>query len=343
MVGLRQQARTNTVMKKPLPVRIAGTGAYVPEDVLDNDHFARYLETSDEWIVTRTGIRERRRAPQDEATSHLATRAARVAIENAGVRPGDVDAIVLATATGDRQFPATASYVQHALGCRPIPAFDVGAACAGFLYATTVGAGLLSSGMYKTVLVIGAETLTRFADPEDRTVVILLGDAAGAAVLTRSHNPEQGILHCELGCDGEKAEYIWVPAGGSRLPSSTMTVAERLHYMRMRGRDVFKFAVLKMADLIDRAMAEAGIESSDIKLMIPHQSNLRIIESMRERLGLPSEKIAINIHRYGNTSAASIPMALDDARRSGRLQPGDLILMLAVGAGLTWGAMVVRL
>lgn len=330
-------------MTQRMPVRIAGTGAYVPEEVLDNEHFARYLDTSDEWIVTRTGIRERRRAPQGEATSHLATRAAAAAIEDAGLTPNDIDAIVLATATGDRQFPATATYVQHALGCRVVPAFDVGAACAGFLYATTVGAGLLASGLYKTVLVIGAETLTRFADPQDRTIVVLLGDAAGAAVLSRAHNPEQGILHCELGCDGEKAEYIWVPAGGSRLPSSTMTVAERLHYMRMRGRDVFKFAVLKMADLIDRALETTGIEASDIKLVIPHQSNLRIIESMRQRLGLPSEKIAINIHRYGNTSAASIPMAIDDARRSGRLQPGDLILMLAVGAGLTWGAMIVRL
>lgn len=330
-------------MTQRLPVRIAGTGAYVPEEVLNNEHFARYLDTSDEWIVTRTGIRERRRAAQGEATSHLATRAALNAIENAGLTPGDIDAIVVATATGDRQFPATATYVQNALGCRTIPAFDVGAACAGFLYATTVGVSLLASGLYKTVLVIGAETLTRFADPQDRTVAVLLGDAAGAAVLCRAHNPEQGILHCELGCDGDKAEYIWVPAGGSRVPSSTMTVAERLHYMRMRGRDVFKFAVLKMEDLIDRALQAAGIEASDIKLFIPHQSNLRIIESMRERLGLPSEKVAININRFGNTSAASIPMALDDARRTGRVQSGDLILMLAVGAGLTWGAMVVRL
>ncbi len=330
-------------MAQRMPIRIAGTGAYVPEKVLTNEHFSRYLDTTDEWIVTRTGIRERRIAPADEATSHLAIRAGKAAIENAGLEPGDIDAVIIATATGDRQFPATATYVQHGIGCRLVPAFDIAGACAGFLYATAVGAGFISSGMYKNVLVIGAETLSRFADPQDRSIVILLGDGAGAAVLSRAHNPEQGILYSELGCDGDKAEHIWVPAGGSRLPSSEMTVAERLHFMRMRGRDVFKFAVLKMEELVDRALSAAGLQASDIKLVIPHQSNLRIIESMRERMGLPPEKIAINIHRFGNTSAASIPMAFDDARRSGSLQSGDHVLMLAIGAGLTWGVMVARL
>jgi 3-oxoacyl-[acyl-carrier-protein] synthase-3 len=330
-------------MTKRLPIRIAGTGTYVPEEVLDNQHFINYLDTTDEWIVARTGIRERRRAAKNESTSVLAANAARKAIENAGLTATDIDAIVVATATGDHPFPSTATFVQKAIGARTIPALDVGAACAGFLYATTVASGLLATEAYKNVLVIGAETLTRCVDTEDRSTIVLFGDGAGAAVLCKAHNPEQGILHFELGCDGEKAEYIWIPAGGSKLPASHMTINEKLHFMHLRGREVFKFAVIKMEELIDRGLQETGLTAADIKLMIPHQSNLRIIESMRERMGLPHEKIAINITKYGNTSAASIPMALDEARRNGKLQTGDAILMLAVGAGLTWGSMIVRL
>jgi len=331
-------------MGQRLPLRICGTGAYVPEEVLSNQHFVNYLDTSDEWIVTRTGIRERRRAAPPQSTSTLALEASKRALEDAGMSADDIDVIVCATATGDCQFPATATFVQGALGgSRQIPAFDVGAACAGFLHALLVAGGLLASGVYKTALVVGAETLTRFADPQDRSIVVLLGDAAGAAILTRALNPEQGILHYELGCDGRRTKDIWVPAGGSRLPASTTTVAERLHYMHMRGREVYKFAVTKMVDLIDRALSETGLTPEDLKLVIPHQSNLRIIESVRERLGLSKEKIAVNIHRFGNTSAASIPMALDEARRDGTLESGDLILMLGLGAGLVWGSMVMRL
>lgn len=328
---------------KRLPVRVAGTGAYVPEEVLDNKYFSNYLDTTDEWIVTRTGIRERRRAAKNESTSVLATQAAQKALDNAGMTASDIDAIVVATATGDYPFPSTASLVQRALGARTITALDVGAACAGFLHAVTVASGLLATEAYKNVLVIGAETLTRCVDQEDRSTIVLFGDGAGAAVLCKAHNPEQGILHFELGCDGDKAEYIWIPAGGSKLPASQMTVNEKLHYMHLRGREVFKFAVIKMEELIDRALQETGLTSDDIKLMIPHQSNLRIIESMRERMGLPHEKIALNITKYGNTSAASIPMALDEARRNGKLQTGDATLMLAVGAGLVWGSMIIRL
>jgi 3-oxoacyl-[acyl-carrier-protein] synthase-3 len=315
----------------------------VPEEVLDNQYFSNYLDTNDEWIITRTGIRERRRAAKHESTSVLAANAGRAAIEDAGLTPGDIDAIIVATATGDYPFPSTASLVQKALGTRTITAIDVGAACAGFLHAVTVAAGLLATDAYQTILVIGAETLTRFVDPDDRATVVLFGDGAGAMVLAKSHNPEQGIQYFELGCDGDKSEYIWVPAGGSKLPASPMTVNEKLHYMHLRGREVFKFAVIKMEELIDRALTETGLKAEDIKLMIPHQSNLRIIEAMRERMGLPHEKIALNISRYGNTSAASIPMALDEARRDGKLQAGDAILMLAVGAGLVWGSMIIRL
>jgi 3-oxoacyl-[acyl-carrier-protein] synthase-3 len=273
----------------------------------------------------------------------MAAKAAERALENAGMTAGDIDLIVVATATGDCQFPAAATFVQSLLGCNNTPAFDVGGACAGFLHAMSVASGLITAGMYSNVLVVGAETLTRFQNPDDRTTVILMGDGAGAAVLTRAVNPEQGILHATLGCDGSKTKLIWVPAGGSLLPPSATTVAERLHFMHMRGREVYKFAVTKMAQLIDEALAAVGMTPQDLKLVIPHQSNLRIIESVQQRMGLPMEKFAVNIDRYGNTSAASIPMALDEARRAGKLQEGDCILMLAIGAGLTWAATVIRL
>ncbi len=329
-------------MTERLPIRFCGTGTYVPSEVLTNHHFANYLDTSDEWIVSRTGIRERRRAAPDEWTSTLAEKASRLAIQDAGMSAGDIDVIICATATGDCQFPATATFVQAALGIKDVPAFDVSAACAGFLYAVITAAGLLVTGLYKHVLLIGAETLTRYADPEDRRTVILFGDAAGAAVVSKTGNPEQGVLYCDMGCDGTRAEHIWVPAGGSRLPTSEATVAERLQYMHMRGREVYKFAVKKMQELIDNALTVTGLTPDDLKLVIPHQSNLRIIESVRKRMGLPPEKIAVNIDRYGNTSAASVIMSLDEARRDGTLQTGDLVLMVAIGAGLTWSTMIVR-
>lgn len=326
-----------------LPIQICGTGSYVPDEVVTNDHFAGYLDTSDEWIVTRTGIRERRRAAPNQSTSSLATEASRIALEDAGLSAADLDLIICATATGDCQFPATAAFVQGALGAEGVPAFDINAACAGFIYAAITAAGYLGVGPCKNALVIGAETLTRFADPEDRGTVILFGDAAGAAVLSKAANPGQGILYHDMGCDGSRAEHIWVPAGGSRLPASETTVAERLHYLRMRGREVFKFAVTKMQELIDHALTVTGLTPDDLKLVIPHQSNFRIIESVRKRMGLPPEKIAINIDRFGNSSAASVIMSLDEACRDGTLQPGDLVLLVAIGAGLTWGTMVIRL
>jgi 3-oxoacyl-[acyl-carrier-protein] synthase-3 len=330
-------------MTKRLPFELRGTGAYVPAEVVSNAYFTSYLDTSDEWIVGRTGIRERRRASAQECTSTMAVEASRKALQDARMGITDVDLIVCATATGDCPFPATATFVHGALGAGEIPAFDVSAACAGFLHALVVSAGLLSSGLYRSALVIGAETLTRYADREDRRTAILLGDGAGAAILTRTDPTDRGILHCAMGCDGTRAEYIWVPAGGSRLYTSATTVAERLHYMRMRGREVYKFAVVKMQELIDQALSEVGLTPQDLKLLIPHQSNLRIIESVRERMGLPKEKVAVNIDRYGNTSAASIPMALDEHRRSGFLKAGDIVLLIAIGAGLTWSTAVVRL
>jgi len=330
-------------MNAMLPIQILGTGSYLPAEVIRNDHFTSYLDTSDEWIVTRTGIRERRKAPPSECTSTMAVEASKRALADAGLAVEDIDAIICATSTGDYPFPPTAALIQAGLSAPNVPAFDIAAACAGYIYATYVAAGMLTAGIYRRVLVVGSESLSRYGDPEDRRTVVLFGDAAGAAVLARSADPSRGILHYEMGCDGTKADWIWVPAGGAKLYASATTVAERLHYMRMRGREVYKFAVLKMAELIDRALAAAKITAADLKLMVPHQSNLRIIESVRDRLNLPAEKVAVNIDRCGNTSAASVIMALDEHRRKGTLQAGDFILLIGIGAGLTWGTMVLRL
>jgi 3-oxoacyl-[acyl-carrier-protein] synthase-3 len=330
-------------MSKLLPVRFRGTGRYVPDAVLNNQHFAEYLDTSDEWIMTRTGIRERRQAAPEEWTSTMAEQAARNALEDAGLQPSDLDLIICATATSDCPLPSTAAFIQATLGAEEIPSFDVSAACAGFLYGTATAAGFICSGMYERVLVVGAETLTRAADPQDRTTIVLFGDAAGAAILERSSSAEQGILYYDMGCDGTKAEHIWIPAGGSRLPTSDTTVAERLHYIRMKGREVYKFAVNKLQQLIDNALETTNLTPDDLKLVIPHQSNLRIIESARVRMGLPKDKIAVNIDRFGNTSAASVILSLDEARRDGTLEAGDIVLLVAIGAGLTWSTMIVRL
>ena len=330
-------------MKPRTPIRIAGTGMYLPSGVRTNEHFISYLDTSDEWILSRTGIRERRYAAPDEATSTLAANAARNALKDANLSVADIDVIVCATATGDHQFPSTASFVQGALGAGNTPAFDISAACAGFLYGSIVASGLIGSGLYRRALVIGAEVLTRFADPEDRGTCILFGDAAGAAVLEASDDASRGILYCDMGCDGTRADQIIVPAGGSRLPTTATTTAERLQFLRMKGREVYKFAVVKMQELIDQALEATGLKPDDLKLVIPHQSNLRIIESVRERMGLPREKMVVNIDRYGNTSAASVIMGLHEARQNGALKSGDHVLMVAIGAGLAWGTIIVRM
>lgn len=326
-----------------LPIRFVGSGSYVPEEVITNQHFADYLDTSNEWIVTRSGIRERRRAAPDQFTSTLSTLAARKALDDAGLKATDLDLIICATATGDCPFPATAAFIQAQLEAPQAGAFDISAACAGYLHAMNIAAGFIGAGMYERILVIGAETLSRFLNPQDRGTVVLFGDAAGAAIVTRANRPDQGVLYYEMGCDGTRTDHICVPAGGSRMPASTTTAAENLHTMHMRGREVYKFAVTKMEELIDRALDKTGITPADLKLLIPHQSNLRIIELVRKRMELPEKKVAINIDRFGNTSAASVAMSLDEARRDGTLEEGDLILMIAVGAGLTWSTMVIRL
>lgn len=330
-------------MKLSWPVEIIGSGAAMPAGKLTNEDFVRRMDTSHEWIVQRTGVVERRIAEPHESTLLFATQAGRAALENAGIAATDLDLIICATITPEHPLPSTSCELQAALGCNWIPAFDMAAACSGFVYGATTAAQYIVSGMARTVLVIGAETMSRIADYQDRSTAILFGDGAGAAVLRRSERPGAGILAARLGADGSRGGLIWVPAGGSHEPASLRTVNERLHCMRMKGREVYKFAVTQMQDLIQLTLEDAGVTAADLALLVPHQSNLRIIESMRERMGLPHDKIALNITKFGNTSAASIPMALDEARRNGKLQSGDAILMLAVGAGLTWGSMIVRL
>jgi 3-oxoacyl-[acyl-carrier-protein] synthase-3 len=331
-------------MPKPLGVRIAGTGCAVPSRVLDNEYFTNRLDTTDEWIRERTGIQERRVVGADESTATLAIDAARQALSDSGLSGDDLDMIIVATITGECPFPATACFVQTALTKNEIPAFDLSAACSGYIYALVVATNLLQTGVYKNILIIGSETMSRVTDYEDRASCILFGDGAGATVLTAvADTSGPALLYQRMHTDGSGASMLWVPAGGSRLPASRMTVDERLHYLKMQGREVYKFAVKKMLEMIDVTLTAAGITPDDLAMVIPHQSNRRIIESARQRLGLPPEKMYVNIDRLGNTSAASIPIGLDEVRRTGRVRSGDLVLLVAFGAGLTWASALLRI
>jgi len=329
-------------MKCDWPMVIRGTGSAAPEQILTNDDIAKRVETNDEWIVQRTGIRQRRIASDEDSTLSLAVSASREALDHAGLTPDDIDQIVFATVTPDRTIPATACELQAELGCGLIPAFDIQAACSGFVYGLVNAAQSLQCGFAKTVLVVGSETLSRVTDQEDRATCILFGDGAGAAVIQRPDDPKQGILTAELGADGQRAKHIWIPAGGSAEPTSQRTLNERLHYMKMEGREVYKFAVSKIQELVTRSLDEAGVGIADLRLFIPHQSNIRIIESVSDKLHLSREQVVINIERYGNTSSASVPLAFHEAWQAGRIQRGDLVLMIGIGAGLTWGSVLLR-
>ncbi|MDM8006211.1 MAG: beta-ketoacyl-ACP synthase III [Phycisphaerae bacterium] len=326
-----------------IPLAIRGMGSALPDRVMTNDDFARILDTSDEWIRTRTGIRERRFANDDEDSLTLATTAATRAIEDAGLTPADIDLIVFATSTPAYPLPATACFLQHALGCRHIPAFDISAACAGFVYAFVIGAGLTHIGGYSHALVVGSEKMSAVTDFQDRATCVILADGAGAAIIGPPDNELSGLYEHMLGADGSGAELIIVPAGGSAKPATAKTVEERQHYMKMRGREVYKFAVTKMQEILIETTRRAGLRVEDLAYVVPHQSNLRIIESAAQKMGLPMDKIAVNIDRYGNTSAASIPMALEEAWRAGKVKAGDWVLMAGFGAGLTWGSALIRL
>ncbi|MBI5725677.1 MAG: ketoacyl-ACP synthase III [Planctomycetes bacterium] len=330
-------------MPDSLLAAIAGFGSAVPDRVMTNGDFAKFLDTSDEWIAQRTGIRQRRILQDGQYCSTLATQAAKAALAAAGVEPSQIDLIICATVSGDMVFPSNACLVQKELGIKDIPAFDVAAACSGFLYGLAIGSQFIRTGTYRKVLVIGAEVLSRFADFTDRGSCILFGDAAGAVVLEPSDRTDKGVL-CNILCaDGGGWDYIYVPAGGSKLPATAQTVADRMHYIKMRGRDVYKFAVEKMQWLLGECMDRCGLKMRDISMVIPHQVNLRIIESAVNKFNFPMEKVFVNINKYGNTSAASIPLALDEAAQQGKIGPGSTIIMVAFGAGLTWAGSVVRL
>ena len=319
---------------------ILGTGSFLPERVLTNRDLERMVDTNDEWIVTRTGISERRMVQPDVATSDLAIEAARRALEDAKTPPGEIDLVIVATITPDMFFPSTACLVQHALGATGAGAFDLSAACSGFVYGISTASSMIASGSIEKALVIGAETLTKITNYEDRTSCILFGDGAGAVVL----GPADGrnVVYTKLGSDGSGADMMKLPAGGSRIPATAESVQEKLHYMVISGREVFKFAVIRMQECIQDALDARGYTADDISLIVPHQVNLRILTAAAEKFGLPMEKIQVNINRYGNTSAASVPIALDEAVKEGRLEPGDVVILIAFGAGLAWASALIE-
>lgn len=319
-------------------VRIVGVGHYAPERVVDNHDLEQWLDTSDEWITTRTGMKRRHWTSDTEATSDLALAAARNALANAGLQASDVDAFIVCTVYPDFLFPATACIVASKLGAVDKAAFDMEIACSGFIYGLTVASSLIRSGVYKRIMLIGAETLSKLVDRNDRGTAILFGDGAGAVVLEASH--EDSFLASELGSDGSRPELLRVEAGGSRLPMTHAAIdrgADRIH---MEGREVFKFAVTKMIAATDRALEKAQLAKSDVDVLIPHQANKRIIDAAMKYLEIPPERCIVNIQEYGNTSAASIPMALSEAVRDGRISNNDIIVFVGFGGGLSWGAVV---
>lgn len=323
-------------------VGIAGVGMYVPSRVMTNRDLEPLVDTTDEWIVSRTGIRERRIAADHEATSDLALPAAREALAVAKITPAELDLILVATCSGDMQsFPATASLLQERLGARRVAAFDVAAVCSGFVYALEVGAQFVATGTSENVLVVGAEVMSRLLDWSDRSTCILFGDGAGAVVL-RACPPGEGMLASVLGSDGSGACLLNIPAGGSRLPLTPALIEQKQQFLTMKGREVFRFAVEIMGEAALQALEKAGLEPHQVDLFIPHQANTRIIEAAARRLDLPREKVFVNVDRYGNTSAASIPMALYEAWRQSRVGPGDVVVTVGFGAGLSWGANVFR-
>ena len=320
---------------------ISGVGSYVPAKVLTNAELERIVDTTDEWITTRTGIKERRIAARHEYTSDLATQAALRAMRCAGVTASQLDLIVVATVTPDMPFPSTACLVQRKIGAHRAAAFDLEAACSGFIYGLEIGQQFIMSRTHDTVLVIGAEKLSSIVDWKDRNTCVLFGDGAGAAVLQNRPN-SHGLLTVVMGADGRKADLLFMAAGGSRCPATAESVAAGLHHLRMEGKETFKSAVQAMQTAAEEALRRCEIDISRIKCIIPHQANRRIIDAVGERLGARPEQLFINLHKYGNTSAASVAIALDEAVASGRIQRGDLILLVVFGAGLTWGAAVIE-
>lgn len=322
-------------------IRIAGTGFYTPDKVLTNFDLEKIVDTSDEWIVTRTGIRERRVGREDQATSDLAVEAARNTLKNAGLKVKDIDLIIVATSTPDTIFPSTACWVQNKLGADHIPAFDISAGCTGFLYGMILSESLILSGAKKRILLIGSEFLTKVTNWKDRNTCVLFGDGAGAVVLEESRN-ESGMLSSYWKADGNLGNLLSLPGGGTRIPPSEKMLAQDLQYLHMKGNEVFKHAVKRMGEAAVAALKKAGLSTDDVDYLIPHQANIRIIEATGRRLKLPPEKVFINIHKYGNVSVATIPIALHELNEAGKLKDGTIIVMDAFGAGFTWAALAYR-
>lgn len=320
---------------------ITGTGSYLPEKILTNADLEKMVDTSDEWITTRTGVKERRMAAPQEAASDLGAEAARRAMKAAKVNPEEIDCIIVATISGDMPFPATACFIQNLLGAKNAAAFDLSAACSGFIYALSIGRAYIENKTYKKILIIAVDLLSRITDWTDRGTCVLFGDGAGAVVLEPGIGDE-GIVSVYIGADGALTHLLQQPGGGSRNPASAKSVADRMHYIKMSGNEVFKLAVTAMLDSSRKAMEQAKLKCEDIALLIPHQANIRIIEATAKRLKLPVEKIFVNIQKYGNMSAATTAVGLDEAYREGRIRKGDYVELVAFGGGLTWGAAVIK-
>lgn len=324
-----------------LPAGVIAIGSAVPDEVLTNDDFEKMLDTNDEWITSRTGIKKRHIAPKEVATSDLALEAAREALLKAGMEPEELEMIIVATLTPDSPFPATACLVQDKLGAGNIPAFDLGAGCSGFVYGLSVALNMVGSGTLSNAMVIGAEVLSRVLDYTDRNTCVLFGDGAGAAIV-KPVEKGSGVISYALAAYGGGAELLHCPAGGSRFPASHETVDARLHYAKMNGRGLFTVAVKRMPEIVEEVVASSGYSLGDIDCMVPHQANRRIIESACKNLNFPMEKVFLNLHEYGNTSAASIPLALAEAEQEGFMKNGDLVLLVSFGTGVTWSAMLLR-
>ena len=319
-----------------LAVSITGLGAHVPQRVVTNDELSTMMDTSDEWITERTGIRERRIAAPEEALSDLALPAARQALEDAGVNASEIDLVIVATVTPDMAFPATAAILADELGASTAGAYDLSAGCTGFMYAVAQAYGMLAGGLAQRALVVGGDVLSKILDWNDRGTAVLFGDGAGAVVMERVG--EGGFLGFELGADGSGGPQLYLPAGGSRTPATSDSVADRLHFVQMNGREVFKFATRVLVSSAEAVLAECGRAVEDVDVYVPHQANVRIIDYATQKLGIPEDRVVIDVDRYGNTSSGSIPLALADAKADGRLAAGSLVLMTGMGAGLTWGS-----
>jgi 3-oxoacyl-[acyl-carrier-protein] synthase-3 len=324
-----------------LRAKIIATGSYVPKRVLTNFDLEKMVDTSDEWIRERSGIRERRIADEKEAASDLACEAAKAAFKRADIKPKDIELIIVATVTGDMPIPATACHLQHKLGIKKAAAFDVNAACSGFLYGLSIADSFIKSGAYKKILIVGAEVLSRVTDWEDRTTCVLFGDGAGAVIL-KATDEDRGIVSTHIRSNGALWELLNMPGGGSRNPASKESLKKKMHYLRMKGNETFKIAVRTLENLVARTLEENKLKPSQLSLLIPHQANLRIIQATAERLNIPMEKVFVNIDKYGNTSAASIPIALDEAVRQGRVRDGDYVLLEVFGGGLTWASVLIK-